>query len=178
MNELILGLLMMGNLTTYDIRKSIQSGMNMLSTDSMGNIHAAIKKLLGNGYITFEELVSNGKFKKVYSITPEGREYFYSWINSPFEVNHKRQAESKKLFFMSFSDKENRGPRIKEYVDAMKVEKEELTKILNQAVLDLEALPEELKEIGKFQFLTIQYGLDMIDFEIKWYEQLLEKVEE
>lgn len=176
MNELILGLLMINNMTTYEIKKAIQNGMNLISSDSMGNIHASIKKLLQSNYITFKESVDNGKFKKVYSISMEGREYFESWINSPFESSHKRNPELKKIFFMAFSSKEARKSRIQEYIELIKVEKIKLQQLQKYSSTVLNEIPETQQEIGFFQLETIQYGLDLMSFEISWYENFLRKL--
>lgn len=176
MNELILGLLMINNMTTYQIKKAIQSGMNLISSDSMGNIHASIKKLLQNNYITFEELVDNGKFKKVYTISIEGKEYFEAWISSPFESSHKRNPELKKIFFMAFSDKETRKSRIQEYIKLVKTEKIKLEQLQEYSLVVLKELPEAQREIGFFQVETIQYGLDRASFEIEWYEKFFRKL--
>ena len=76
MDTIILGLLIMKDRTIYEIRERINKGLNMMYSSSMGSIQAAIKKLLENNYIEFEEIVDNGKYKKVYSITTSGKEYF------------------------------------------------------------------------------------------------------
>ena len=102
MNELILGLLMISNMTSYDIRKSIQSGMNMLSSDSMGNIHSSIKKLIQLDYIDYFEMIENNKFKKVYSITDTGKTYFNKCINSSIQTTGKRNLELKKYSLWDF----------------------------------------------------------------------------
>lgn len=176
MNELILGLLIINSMTTYEIKKAIQNGMNLISSDSMGNIHASIKKLLQNNYITYEECIDNGKFKKVYSISTEGKKFFESWINSPFESSHKRNPELKKIFFMAFSDKEVRKFRIEEYIKLIKVEKNKLEKLQEYSFSVLNELSEAQREIGFFQLETIQYGLDMMSFEIGWYEKFLKRL--
>ena len=176
MNELILGLLIINNLTTYEIKKAIQSGMNLISSDSMGNIHASIKKLLQNNYITFEESIDNGKFKKVYSISTEGKKYFEAWINSPFENTHKRNLELKKIFFMSFSNKETRKSRVQEYIELIKSEKNKLEELQKYSLSMLNELPKAQQEIGFFQLETMRYGIDMMNFEIGWYAKFLEKL--
>ena len=38
---------------------------NLIYSSSMGNIKAAIKKLLNCGYIKYEEAIENGRYKKI-----------------------------------------------------------------------------------------------------------------
>ncbi len=176
MNELILGLLLINNLTSYEIKKALKNGMSMIASDSMGAIHISIKKLLKSNYITVEECTNNGRLKKIYSITNEGRKYFELWVNSSIEVSSKRNSELRKLFFMAFSDEENRKLRIEKYIDDIKFEKYKLEQIKEHSINKLNKLPDEYKEIAFFQMQTIQYGLDCLDFDIAWYQSLLSKL--
>ncbi len=173
MNELILGLLLINSMTSYEIKKALNSGMSMISSDSMGTIHASIKKLLKSEYIIVKEYIDNGRFKKKYSITKEGKKYFEIWVNSSIKITNKRNSELKKLFFMAFSNKENRKERIEKYISAIKSKKYKLEQIKEHSQNLMNGFPDEHKEIARFQIETIQYGIDSMDFEIKWYETLL-----
>lgn len=176
MNDLILGLLMMKSMTSYEIRKSIQNGLNQLSSDSMGNIHASIKKLLQNKYVEVVETIENGKFKKVYTITQEGKTYFVTWVNLPFDSIQSRNPELKKLFFMALSNRDTRKKRIQEYIDLVKTEKQKLELLYEHSLSIFNTLPDEHKEIWFFQMETLEYGLDSYQFEIDWYQKLLRKL--
>ena len=69
MDNIILGLLLMCNRTIYQLRDRISKGINLMYSSSMGSIQAAVKKLLNCGYISYEEIIDNGKYKKIYCIT-------------------------------------------------------------------------------------------------------------
>lgn len=176
MNELILGLLCIKNMTSYDIKKAIQNGMDLICSDSMGSIQVSIKKLVTKNYINFEEVVENGKRKKIYTITDEGRKYFDKWINSPFIGNQKRSPELKKIFFMAFSDKTHRKERVEDYINLIEVERDKLYSIKNMSVKIMESVDDTQREIGLFQMETIQYGLDLMEFEINWYQNFLKRI--
>lgn len=77
MDNIILGLLLMCNRTIYQLRERIDKGINLMYSSSMGSIQAAIRKLLNCGFISYEEIVDNGKYKKVYCITESGRQHFF-----------------------------------------------------------------------------------------------------
>ena len=72
----------------------------------MGSIQAAVKKLLNCGYISYEEIIDNGKYKKIYCITESGKLHFYEWINAPIEEQNPKNTELEKDYFMGFSDKD------------------------------------------------------------------------
>lgn len=72
MDHMILGLLLLSSRTIYQLHERIDKGLHMMYSSSMGSIQAAVKKLLNGGYIQYEEVVENGKYKKIYSITDRG----------------------------------------------------------------------------------------------------------
>ena len=97
MENIILGLLLLDSRTIYQLRERISKGMDLMYSSSMGSIQAAIKKLLNQGYICYEECVENGKYKKIYSITDSGKHHFFEWINSPFETQSTKNPELLKV---------------------------------------------------------------------------------
>ena len=82
----------------------------------MGSIQAAVKKLLNCGYISYEEIIDNGKYKKIYCITESGKLHFYEWINAPIEEQNPKIPELAKVYFMGFSDKKNRETSIQQHL--------------------------------------------------------------
>ncbi len=74
MDHIILALLYLNPRTIYEIRAKFEGNLGLMYSSSMGSIQAAIRKLLKNGYITYTEVVENGKYKKRYQITEGGRE--------------------------------------------------------------------------------------------------------
>ncbi len=60
MDTNILGLLMIGNWTIYEMRKMIETNFTSISSSSLESMKTAIKKLLEMECITFSEHVENG----------------------------------------------------------------------------------------------------------------------
>jgi len=73
-----LGVLTLGDVTGYEIRKMFEEGPFQYFTDAgFGSIYPALKKLHGEGFVTLDEQVQDSRpDKKVYSITPAGRAAF------------------------------------------------------------------------------------------------------
>ena len=137
----------------------------------MGSIQAAVKKLLSNGYIEFTESVENGKFKKTYSITSSGREYFNNWVNTPMRASQSKNSDLPKLYFMGLSDKETRVDRLEGYIKSL-VEIYDMLNALYKQGKSLK-IDKEHKDILTYQVLSLKYGVDSLDFEIQWYRNLL-----
>lgn len=176
MDNIVLGLLILESRTIYQLRDRISKGLNLMYSCSMGSIQAALKKLLNNDHITFEEIIEKGKYKKVYSVTESGKETFFKWINAPMENQSVKNPELAKVYFMGFSDKQNRETNIRKHLDYLKEQYAVLDEICKSA--NRNDIPEDKKDIFNYQLLSALYGKDFIKFNIDWYENLLRKIKE
>lgn len=176
MDNIILGLLILESRTIYQLKDRINKGLNLMYSGSLGSMQAALKKLLNNDYITFEEIVENGKYKKVYSITESGKNAFFKWVNSPMENQNPKNPELAKIYFMGFSDKQNREKNIREHLSYLKEQLAVLNEICQSA--DQVDIPQNKKDIFNYQLMSAIYGRDFIKFNIDWYENLLSRIKE
>lgn len=174
MDNIILGLLILCSRTIYQLRERIDKGINLMYSSSMGSIQAAVKKLLNNGYIDYEEKIDNGKYKKIYCITESGKQHFFRWINSPIEEQSPKSPELAKVYFMGFSEKQNRETSIRQHLVFLKEQYNVLTAICEEA--ETIKVSEEQKDILNYQLVTALYGRDLIKFNIDWFENLLRKM--
>lgn len=202
MDKIILGLLMIKHLTIYEIRNIIKANLQSMCSDSMGSIQAAIKKLLANDMIIFNEFVENCVNKKVYSITPKGREYFSEWVCTPMSTSKMKNMELSKLFFMGLAPKDKRielidasvlemkedlaylktiqsaigdtNLKIDAYVADVKSDKEMYKSLLNSSKCS--SIEESVKDVSLYNKLTLKLGIDMSEFQISWYENLKDKI--
>jgi len=145
-------------------------------SSSTGSIQAAIKKLLVNGYITYEEKVDNRKYRKIYSITPSGNEYFMQWVNTPMQASQNKDPELAKLYFMGFSDKTTRIERMENYIKSIN-EAYQVMKFIYEEGKSFQ-MEEKHRYIVNYQLLSAKYGVDALKFHIDWYTQLLEDMKE
>ena len=180
MDNLILGLLLFKGRTIYEIKERIAQGMNMMYSASIGSIQAAIKKLLGAGFIVCEEAVENGKFKKVYIITDAGRAAFNEWINSPFDDSLGKNPEMLKIYFMGVSNREGREQRIERHIESLRAVHLQDSMIVEEAsqFVSVNELSPEMRDIANYQMMSAKFGADIIQFQIEWFSELLNKINE
>ncbi len=150
---------------------------------STGSIQAALKKLLNNGFIDYNDIQENGKKKKEYYITETGRQEFNNWINSPVESTGIKCPELTKIYFMGFSEKENRVEIITKYITELKSKYESIKLIYDESeeFIRSEAyknMEKTARDIVFYQLTTARFGRDMMSFTIKWYEDLLVEMRE
>lgn len=174
MDNILLGLLLLHNRTIYQLRERINQGLNLMYSSSMGSIQAAVKKLLNCEYIGYEEVVENGKYKKIYFITESGKLHFSEWINSPLEIQNVRNPELAKIYFMGFSDGKSRVANIEEHLSHLTEQYDALKVICEEA--DRINVSKEQKDIFFYQLAAARYGRDFMKFNIEWYKKLLDEM--
>lgn len=176
MDNIILGLLLLQDRTIYQLRERIGKGIDLMYSSSTGSIQAAIKKLLKHGFIDYEEIVENGRRKKVYRITASGKRSFLEWVNSPMEEQNPKNPELAKVYFMGFSDRANREESIRHHLAFLK-EQHRVLEAICCGAQDIE-IADEHRDILTYQFVCARYGKDLIGFNISWYEGLLQRMED
>ncbi len=200
MDIIILGLLMMGNWTIYEMRKSIETNFNSISSNSMGSIQATIKKLLKNDFIKYTEYVENSVNKKKYAITKAGKETFKMRISEPIHYKEKNM-ELVKFFFLGFADKTQQLEQIEGYITELQ-EQLDILKYLNdikaktnfdenylneliQYGAETEVISpqhgkselDNLYQIASFQYATLEFSIAKIEFEINWFIDFRSKIQ-
>lgn len=200
MDKIILGLLMIKQLTIYELRSVIETNFTSMCSNSMGSIQAAIKKLLQQDMVEFEEHVENSVNKKYYMLTELGRKCFLEWVQTAILPGKMKDMELSKLFFMGFVPAQKRAALVEAHLADLKKEREHLERIqkqdndtgkleylaylqnnavqkghLLQATGQLDA-ENGTEEIVRFELLTLQFGIDRMNFEIEWFTKLRDQL--
>lgn len=193
MDFLILGLLMLKRFTVYEMRKHIEMNFTSMSSNSMGSIQAAIKKLLQYGRVRFNEYVENGVNKKMYEITDAGREYFLAGISKPM-IHKEKNMELIKLFFMGLVESGKRPELLTAYIAELNKELAFLNEVkrrtgakpdIDDAYLAQiqENAPElrfslnELRDIAFYQAALLELAVAKTEAELTWFVSFLKRVE-
>lgn len=201
MDKIILGILMLRRMTTYEIRNAIKNNFKSICSDSLGSIQIALKKLLELGMVTCEELVEKGVNKKRYSITDAGQETLMEWLRVPVDISKTKNMDFGKILFMGYMPKENQKELIDKIVLSLEEEylslkavkesinaEEERCAFENYLLTDKEYqdrikilngsnnISQNINEISKFTLATLDYGIDMASFNIAWFKKLKENI--
>jgi len=106
MEDFILGLLMVRKFTAYELHIEIKNNHESICSSSIGNIQRALKKLHGKGFVNLEEVYEGKVVKKVFGITPAGREKFMNWLNNPLDLLKAKNMELGRLLMMGYLTEE------------------------------------------------------------------------
>jgi DNA-binding PadR family transcriptional regulator len=158
-DRIVLGFLLDGGKTGYEIKKMMELSTSNFFNTSLGSIYPALKKLERNKMVKLEEKVERGRLKKLYTTTPKGKKYFYEWLSkepAPFKI---RAEALLKIFFFSYVPDDIRKKHIDITMDQLDVQMKELK--------DIQEFGKEISKevnIDFFQMLCLKYGIDFLLF--------------
>lgn len=161
--KIILGFLMGGEKTGYQIKKDMESSTQFIFNTSPGSIYPAFRKLEKNRFVSMKQKTDSGRLKKVYSIKPSGKKLFLDWMKTP---TSKTQIVLLKIFFFSFLEREERIETIKYYLENLKNELEALAAIEKNLESGIESYPVQ----------TLKYGIEHVSFLVGWFEKFLKSL--
>ena len=95
----ILGFLMESEMTGYDIKRRFQNPIGFFYRASDGSLYPALKKLARDGMVTMRAESHGRRARKVYSITPKGREHFLRTLREPAQPIFVYDEAQVKIYF-------------------------------------------------------------------------------
>ena len=172
MENVVLGLLIIQNLTLYELNQTFKQGISVFYSASFGSLQIAIKNLLNKGMIVFEERVEKGRNKKIYSITEHGKDAFYKWMLEDIPVNKLEVTALSKVYFLGLLQNDaQRKQIILEILGKIQLVQTELEN-MHEEISRME-IPESYMEILKYQLRTLDYGQMSHSFAREWFLGLL-----
>ena len=165
MENVLLGMLMKKPDTGYDIKKKMEVSTKYFFSSSQGSINPAFKRLERKGFVTSEEVITNNRLKKIYTITDSGRVSFKEWLGSEIKVSKVKNDMLLRLFFFPYVTQQERIDLLERYLaqlGAHIIEMENVGKI-----------PSVRKSINEYQKATLEFGIGYYKFTYDWYNEYL-----
>jgi DNA-binding PadR family transcriptional regulator len=160
----VLGLLEPGERSGYDLQQLARGSVGYFWAPARSQIYAVLPRLVAAGLAEPLDLVQGrGPAKRLYRITPAGREALESWLeNGPIGPEPDRNLLLLKVFFGELM----RPERLREQVRERRLEAEQLK-------AELDAIEDEAAaraSTDTFAALTRRYGYEWADAVIRWAE--------
>ncbi len=147
--SILLGFLMMGSKTGYQMKQVFSISFSFFSDLSYGSIYPALKKLERQGLITMELEIQNGApNRKIYTITDAGRKTFLEALKAPLPLQRVKSLFLMRLFFFAFLSPEERTVIAGDYLKSI----QEIGEQLEVARPEIEA------RADRFQYLCFEFG--------------------
>lgn len=168
--QVILGMLMQGKMSGYDIKKTTEQTVGLYFTISYGSLYPALKRLVESDMV-IEEETNNSKNKKLYELTEAGRQNFLSWLHEPLQSNRREYLV--KIFFYDYLDQDTRVRNLQLFMH-------EQTAVLSRIEAVERIVAQELTQIPNkddyyYRMSVMHYGLQFYRMELDWLKQLIEK---
>lgn len=166
MEYVILGLLSHEPLTGYEMKKRMDTTMNLFWSGSYGSIYPTLQKLSDNGYIQCEATNETGREKKTYSLLDAGRKRLHEWLSNPQAKNEIKYETLLKFFFGADLTKQE----VLSQIQVFRAQILENMPHLQQAIESLETAPPE--RTHEFYRLTARYGVKIYEASLEWCEEV------
>jgi len=160
--SIILGFLMYKGMTGYELKKFFSISFSFFSGFSYGAIYPALKKMDEEGLITMRPEIQDGvPNRKVYTITPKGKEVFLHSLRGPMPFEKQRSPFLTRLFFFAHLSPEERIRNARQYLASV----EEVQRTLEATRREIEA------HADPFQLLCFEFG-------VRFHRDLTENISE
>ncbi len=163
-------------MTGYDLKKFFNHSVGHFWSTTQSHIYKALDDLERQGWAEKTIIAQTDKpNRKQYAITEAGRAELRRWLTTPLPPAPVREAWLIQLFFSHTSTDEEiaalieaRGQTIREIVGRYQSQTE--------AALP-PALPPGLERARALWQITLDYGLAFYEFEARWNEAMLRRVQ-
>jgi len=171
MEYVILGLLLVQDMSLYDLQKSFKAGISLFYSASYGSIQRTVRKLVEQGLVSFKEEVASGRNRKVHRIEASGKKAFFQWMESPILKGNKLETHALiKLFFLGqIKNKEIKAEILDQITKAIKETLDELKETKKQLLDSFPGVNEHPEY--KYQIKTLDYGIMSHQAALDWFIQ-------
>jgi DNA-binding PadR family transcriptional regulator len=165
---MILGFLMQGSMTGYEIKKRFSLSFSFFSGLSYGSLYPALEKMKQEGLITLKVEIGDGApNRKVYTITDSGKKAFLESLRAPFYLDRPKNAFLARLFFFAHLSPEERLSAAKGHLESVKE--------LQRQFKSVE--PQIKGRADKYQRLCYRFGVQFFEDFVRGVTQIVGELE-
>ena len=162
----LLGLLASKPLSGYDIKTIVDRSTRFFWAASYGQIYPELKRLEEEGLVEGEDRPNGGRSRRVYKLTPAGREALVEWLFGSTVTVELRDESLLRLFFADALPRED-ALRL---LEGRKYGHEQYLEVLRE----IQALPGGPDPT--FVDLVLRWGIDFNEWGAKWCEEQLQRL--
>jgi PadR family transcriptional regulator AphA len=161
----VLGLLMDGVSSGYDLNKRIHGSVGFFWTPAKSHVYATLARLVDAGFATARAVPQETRpDKQLYRVTPRGRRAFLDWLaNAPLEPARFKNSFLLKIFFGRHLE----PTRLIEHIEEGRAD-------VQEELSQLEAIEKTIDRERNFHgWLTLTYGLERDRATVRWADGVL-----
>jgi PadR family transcriptional regulator, regulatory protein AphA len=173
----ILGFLNYQPFSGYDLKKIFDNSVRHFWSADQSQIYRTLARLTEEGLTEVEIVEQQDRpDRKLYHITPAGREALQNWLAGPFPMQEARSAPLVQIFFAGgLSD------------EVVRAKFEEATAIFSSVLDRYQQVPSQIDEYIHmvdsprevfFWMLTLELGIKTMQAQLEWAENVVRLFEE
>lgn len=176
----LLGLLNYGSMTGYDLSKAFKQSLNFFWPAQSSQIYRELNGMEKQGWLTSEvEIQTEKPNRRVYAITPAGREVFMAWLAQAPEAGEIQFIKSQFLMRTFFLAERSIADNLAFF--------ESFRGICQGAVQQLEGVQQSIQSYGQmlksdtkalYWGMTRNFGLAYYRFCAAWAQQCIQALQE
>lgn len=170
MQFLILGLLIGGPLSAYDLRKQFTAGISLFYSASLGGIQRALGIAESRGWARKQDVATGGRTKHVYEITDAGRAAFTEWMHAPITESDAEQSILAKVYLLSNIPEHERETVLAALRTRAGDDLDQLSAL--KADLGASTVPEHLHDAARYRRATLDYGIRAHEVMVHWLREV------
>ena len=168
----VLGILMRGEATGYQIQKAIQESTAFFWNESYGQLYPTLSKLARTKLVSRRIVRGSARRERRYSITDEGRDALKEWLLRPFQPAPERHELLLKVFFGNV----HRPEVTAEHVRHALAQGTEMLAALGEVQATLKRQVPDARE-RFFHEATVRYGIAGTEAHVRWCQEVLADLE-
>ncbi len=158
----LLGLLAWGPTHGYVLRKQARE-YSWIYPMTNASIYPALRALEQGGFISHHSEVHSGRARKIYEISPSGRDELHRWLTEPTAASPSVRDQLVLKIAMQSAES---LPQSRAWLE------ESLAELMDAIELHGRRMQVE-SESAKYARLTMQYGAELLDLRRRFFEQVL-----
>lgn len=175
LDHAILGFLSYEPMSGYDLKKLFDQSVAHFWPADQSQIYRTLTRMERDGWLTLEVIPKDSRPpRKVYHLTPAGREELGRWLSNPLPPDETRLAWLIQLFFAGRASDEN-VLRVLEHQAAVQRGRIQRYQAIPTAVQDEMEEDEDPREYF-YWMLTSDYGLAQARSQLAWLEQVMDRI--
>jgi DNA-binding PadR family transcriptional regulator len=166
MQYVILGLLLQGPLSLYDLHKHFTASVSLFYSASYGSLKRALSVLVDAGHVQTTEAPVGARRRTLHTITPAGREAWRTWMHEPVTASLVDTVVLAKVFFLDGLQQSERGAVVATLLERVDRDLERLRAV--ESTLSTEPVPEDLRDTYRYRGATLDFGIRSYELMQRW----------
>ena len=170
MQFLILGILLDGPLSLYDVRKRFAAGISLFYAASFGSIQRALGQLVSHGWVTTADADDSRRRKRLYTLNDTGRRAWREWMHTPITASDTEPTMLAKVYLLGRLPAGDRSACVATLRARISADADRLSSLA--AELDAADVPDDAQEVYRYRRATLDYGLRAHALAGQWLDEV------